>query len=301
MSDSLQHATLTIDRREYTVEWVRRCHAPADAPRLAVVAFLPNPAARRILQVCIDTIKQNTATPYELWVVDNGSPTAQVAGLLEIPGVNVVLSHTQPLPPDQRVRWRQWALRLRGKNQMAWGSYANAVGLEIATRLVDPASRYLMTLHMDSVACHPQWLAYLASKLDDRVAAAGVRLEKARVPAGVLHVLGMLVDFQVMRRLGLDFFPQLPAYDVGDRITVGLRGAGYDVFACANTHTDPSIVQRIGEDSPYASLAVERALDDDSNVIFMHLGRGLPKAANRLSRGVSVAAWVDFAQRYLLA
>lgn len=296
-----QQDTLRIDGRDYTVEWARKIHAPQDAPRLAVVSYLPNPAARRILETCIASIQRMTPTPHELWVVDNHSPAAQRSGLLDLPGVNVALSKTPPLPPERRVLWQRLLQQVRRQDQTAWGSYANAIGLEIARRVIDPDSRYLMTLHMDTVACAPHWLDYLMSKLDNRVVAAGVRMDRGRVPAGVLHVLGMLMDYSVVQRLGLDFFPDLPDYDVGDRITVGLRAAGYEVFACRNTFTDPTLVETIPPDSPYARLGVDRSLDDDGQVIFMHLGRGLPKTAARHDRGVSAAAWVEFAQTHLTA
>jgi hypothetical protein len=298
---AVQQTTFAIDGRDYAVDWARKVHAPDAAPRLVVVSYLPNATARRILQTCLASIQRMTATPHELWVVDNHSPAAQLSGLLELPGVNVALSRTLPLPPERRAPWQRLLQQARGQDQTAWGSYANAIGLEIARRVIDPSSRYLMTLHMDTVACAPHWLDYLLGKLDDRVAAAGVRMERGRVPAGVLHVLGLLMDYAVVQRLGLDFFPDLPAYDVGDRITVGLRAAGYAVFACANTFTDPAVAAALPHDSPYAALTVDRSLDDTGQVIFMHLGRGLPKSANRQGRGVSAAAWVEFAQTYLMA
>jgi hypothetical protein len=48
-------------------------------------------------------------------------------------------------------------------------------------------------------------------------------------------------------------------------------------------------------------LPVDRALDDDGNVIFLHLGRGVRKSALRSSKGVTVEEWIDFADTYLLA
>ncbi len=298
---ALQTTVFSLDGRDYSVEWVRKVHAPDDAPRLVVVSYLPNTAARQILETCIASIQRMTPTPHELWIVDNHSPTAQLSGLMDLPGVNVALSKTLPLPPERRTGWQRLLQQVRRQDQTAWGSYANAIGLEIARRVVEPDSRYLMTLHMDTVACAPHWLDFLIGKLDERVAAAGVRMDRGRVPAGALHVLGLLMDYAVVQRLGLDFYPDLPAYDVGDRITVGLRAAGYDVFACRNTFTDPALAETLPPDSPYAALGVDRSLDDDGQVIFMHLGRGLPKATNRQGRGVSAAAWVEFAQTYLTA
>ena len=87
-----------------------------------------------------------------------------------------------------------------------------------------------MTLHMDTMPCRTGWLSFLQSELGDGIGAAGVRMDRARTPEGVLHVLGCLVDFQLFRRLKLDFLPQLPQYDVGDRVTRALREAGYGVF-----------------------------------------------------------------------
>lgn len=251
--------------------------SPPDVPRLVVVSYLPDPRTAELLRVCLRSIKQNTATPYELWVVDNNSPAEHVEWLLHEGGIRTVFNRTPPAVTN--------------------GSYANAVALEIGAALVDPATKYFMTLHQDIAVVEPTWLGYLLSKFDNNTRAVGVRFDTGRVPEGILHVLGYIVDFQLFRELGLDFFPDLPAYDVGDRVIVGLRRAGYGIFATPNTLWSPELIEKIPPGSPLRDLPVDRSFDNDGRVIFLHLGRGIGKT----STGDTQAGvhWARFARQHL--
>jgi hypothetical protein len=150
-----------------------------------------------------------------------------------------------------------------------------------------------MTMHMDALPCREGWLTFLASKIRGTVAAAGVRMDHARVPDGVLHVLGMFVDLDLVRKLGIDFFPDLPHLDVGDKVTVRLREAGYGVHVCPNTFRTPELIERIDASSPLKRMPVDRSFDDEGNVIFLHLGRGLRKSTGEHVKGMSIAEWVE--------
>ena len=293
---SIATRRVTVDGRVYTARVLRRVCAPPDAPRLVVVSYQPTGPARDVLDVCIQAVQRYTPEPHELWVVDNNSP-ANRHWLLEQPGINVVLNQTEPLPLDRR-GLRRWFLP-KG-SQSDWGSYANAVALEIVAQLIEDDCEILMPMHMDVMPCRTGWLRFLRSKLDDRVRAAGVRMDRSRTPEGVLHVLGYLVDFQLFRRLGLDFFPDLPQFDVGDRVTVALRQAGYDVFACSNTLWQPELVETIPAGSPLRRLGVDRSFDDDGNVIFLHLGRGVRKSSGGHREGISTQDWIRFAREHIL-
>lgn len=293
----LQSTRIRVDGRDYSIHFRRARVQPLHAPRLLVVSHLPTEASRSLLDVCLRSIERHTAQPHETWVVDNNSPWPMARWLLEHPDLNVVLNRTEPIPSQKR-GWR--SLLSRGA-QRKWGSYANAIGLELGVRAVDADTRHLAVLHMDAAPCHSGWLPYLQSKLVGRTAAAGVRMERRRTPDGVLHVLGFLVDFQLFRRLGLDFMPDMPRHDVGDRVTLGLRSAGYEVFACENTHKHPELVARIPASSPFRHLHVDRSLDDEGRVIFLHLGRGVAKSAGSETAGVSPEEWIALAEKHLLA
>ncbi len=293
---------IVIDGKSYATHILRRVSLSPTAHRLVVVSHLPNALSVRILETCIRSITRFTSQQHELWVVDNNSPEEYLAIFSDLPVVNVILNRTEPVP-----------LQSEGidnlASQLEWGSYANAVGLELALRVIDPGTRYLMTLHMDSIPCHPTWLSFLTSRLTSEghntslvrkgVAAAGVRMDRTRTPEGVLHVLGCLVDYQVFRSLGLSFFPELPSFDVGDKVTIELRKAGYEVFACRNTLWEPELQNKIDSRSPWYSVPVDRALDNDNRVIFCHLGRGVRKSSGCFSKGAGVDDWLQAAHKNL--
>jgi hypothetical protein len=153
---------------------------------------------------------------------------------------------------------------------------------------------------MDTAPCREGWLSFLTSKINDQVKAAGVRLERSRTAEGVLHVLGYVVDFQLFQTLKLDFLPQLPQYDVGDRVTITLREAGYHVFACQNTASDPMLANEIPLSSPLHDLPVDRCFNDTGEVIFLHLGRAIVKSFRSPHRGTSPETWINFIKHNLL-
>lgn len=288
-----------IDGRKNYLEVVRKVEVGLDKPRLIIPAYQPTDAARRILKICIDGIKKMTVKgSYELWVVDNNSPWNNCSWLLDCPGINVALCRTKPVPKEERgimSRLRFWI------DQQKWGSYANALGIELALQLIDPGVEKVMTLHMDTLPCDPSWLEYLASKLNGRVKASGVCLEHHRTKDGVLHVLGCIVDYQVARELKLSYWPELPGFDVGDKITLDLKKVGYEIFSCPNTYEEPSLAETIPGGSPLRNLQVVRSFDDAGRVIFLHLGRGIPKASdNYAGKAASLDDWEKFAKENIM-
>jgi hypothetical protein len=291
MEDRITREVVGLDGLKYALRVRRVQPKPPDAVRLLIPAYQPNETASRILRACITSIQKFThPDDYEMWVTDSNSPSGRADWLLDVPGINVVLSGTEPRPTTERAPWRRAAF---WRNQTKWGSYANAAGLELGIRLIAPQSRLVMTLHMDVMVCHHNWLGYLRSKLTSQTLAVGVCMERHRIPEGVLHVLGCLFDHAVARKLGVDFFPAFPMCDTGDRITVALREAGYGVFACQNTYENPEYAERIEPGSLLRHLNVVRVFDDAWNVIFMHLGRGIPKAGQRYSgKTASAEEWI---------
>jgi hypothetical protein len=293
---------LRIDGMDYDLDVTQSVSEPATAPRLVVVSYLPNQTAVQILRVCIATIQKFTAIPYELWVIDNHSPPEYARFLATIPDINVVYNHRTPTPVHKQSWQRRLYERVKRLNRpRRWGSYANGVALEIAARLIDPQSLYFMTLHMDVMPCRRHWLSFLLGKLKSGLAAAGVRMDTRRTPEGVLHVLGCLIDFQLFMELNLSFMPELPQYDVGDKTTVELRRHGHEVYACRNTIWDAGLIEQISMDSPFRHFNVDRALDDQGRVIFLHLGRGIRKSSEEYGSGMSAQEWLNFAEKHLLA
>lgn len=296
-TNRLQPQRLTVDGRSYRLDVLRQVVQPPEAPRLVVVGYQPAPTASAMLRACIRAVQRFTPEPHELWIIDNHSHRQHARWLLEHPGINVVLNYTEPLAPPYRTPWGFWQ---RGKQrQRLSGSYANALALELAVRLIDPQSHYLMPLHMDTMPCLEGWLSHLQAQIGGTVGAAGVRMDTARLPEGVLHVLGYMVDFQLFRRLKLDFLPDLPTYDVGDRVTVDLRRAGYEVVASPNSLWQPDLIDQLPADSPLRQLHVDRSFNQAGEVFFLHLGRGVSKAAGERRKGTTPQEWLAFAETLL--
>jgi hypothetical protein len=289
-------SNLQIDGRQYEVQVIRNVSLPSDAPRLIVISRQVNEISTNLVRICVETIQHLTPEPHELWVVDNNSPRENLAWLLEWPAINVALIRTEPRPPEARTIEDE----ADPEGQLTWDSYSNAIGLEAAVRLISPESQYLMALHMDTMPCRRGWLTYLKSRIKDEVRAAGVRMDRTRTPEGILHVLGYIVDFQLFKRLQLDFLPDLPALDVGDKVTRRLREEGYEVFACPNTLWEPDLAAQIPVSSPLREFRVDRAFDDDGHVIFLHLGRGVRKSIGVHQRGTMADEWIRVAREHLL-
>jgi hypothetical protein len=279
-----------IDGREYSLQVYRNKILPPEVPRLIIPAYIPNRIALEILAICIQSIKKFTQSPHEIWIADNNSPSKYSTWLTKQPDINLILNKTTPIPPGKSLFW---AFR-SSKYQYLWGSYANAVGLEISLRFIDPDTSKILTLHMDTLACHDNWLPFLTSKLGDQVKASGYRLERHRHPEGVLHVLGCLFDYQLFRNLNVDFFPQLPRIDVGDKITLAFRKAGYQVYACADKQEQINSVKRMPV--YFRNINVDRFLDDQNNVIFLHLGRGVRKSIGKHTSGFTPSDWINMAK-----
>ncbi|MGB7337354.1 MAG: hypothetical protein WBC91_00565 [Phototrophicaceae bacterium] len=290
--------TIKLDGRSYRVTIQQNVISDASVPRLIIPAYLPNDTASDILKVCIGSIQQLTDAPYELWVVDNFSPNDNGAWLLNEPNINVILNHTLPIPPKMR-RW--WHRFQKPKQDLkSWGSYNNAIGLELASAMIPNSTQWVMTLHMDTMVTSKNWLSDLLSETNEKVRAIGVRLDTARTQDGILHILGCLFDYQLFCSLSLDFYPDLPQYDVGDRISVRFKETGYDIKAYRNSLWQPDLIDLLPPASPYRDLMVDRTFDDNDNVFFLHLGRGVLKSDGSFHKGTTPKGWIDFAQEYIL-
>lgn len=271
--------TMTIDGLNYELSVHQSVRQPPAAPRLLIVSYLPNPLAGEILRTCLRSLETFTSQPHEVWVIDNASPPKHSGWLRDWSGINLIINHTPPIPLAGRGVWARFR-----KKKWRWlvASYQNALALEIATRVIDPQTHFIMPLHMDVMMTHESWLPFLLSRLTDKVRAAGMLMERTRFSEGVLHVHSLLVDFQLYRQLGLDFLPDLPTLDVGDKITLRLREAGYEVYACRNSQEDSSALELLSEKSlcyefnKYTSL--DRAFDAEGELIQLHFGRGVIKS-----------------------
>jgi len=277
---------ITIENYEYKIFLKKQIVLAKEYPRLIIVSYLPVKETIKLIKISISTIKKYTTIPYELWVIDNNSPIKNLKWLLRQKGINLVLNRKTPKPPDDKFR----------------ESYSNGIALEIARQLVDPETKYFMTLHQDIAVCNNSWLEFLLSKFNDKTKAVGVRLDRKRVTDGVLHVLGYIVDLQIILKNKLSFIPHLPEYDVGDKLIVDLKNMGYEIHASPNTLWEPELVEKIDNNSPLKTLKADRSFNDEGNIFFLHLGRGVLKSqkdSNYFNKTI-IEVWYKIIKRYYL-
>jgi hypothetical protein len=280
--------------RTYPIRVIRRVTAPTESPRLVVVAFQPNETAREILRLCLESIRRYTPEEHELWVVDNASPMENAQWLEKEPAVNVIFNQSKPAPRINLFR------KLFGSGEAPYlGSYANAVALELAAQVINPDTKLMMTLHMDTMPCQTGWLGYLIGHLDENVRCVGVRLDTARMKA--VHVLGMLFDFSLFRKLSITFAHDMPKHDTGDNISLSFVRAGFSIWACSNSLWEPELLEGLPADSPYRNIRVDRSFDDKGRVIFLHLGRGIFKSYGDVTTDkTSPDQWIRFGKEIVL-
>jgi hypothetical protein len=239
---------------------------------------IPNPDsdAVHIVQPChnsfemtklsADCIKKFTDTPYILWIVANFCDSNTKRQLSKLSGINLIFNHTKI-----GTFFHPWYRTPYG------GSLANGVALEIAAEVID--GKYMFVMHNDALPVKNGWLSFLKSKLNNRVKIAGVSQDKTRVNA--VHQSGFLVESDLCRELRLSYMPDMPKYDDGDAITLGLRYYGFDSFVCKNTFNNPETVAWL--DSPiYPDFlrdytGFDRCFNDSGELIYLHLGRGTKK------------------------
>lgn len=271
---------VTYGDMTYNIEVLRQQMAPPTAPKLITVCYNTTESGVLVTKACVDAVLKMTPEPFELWVVDNASPAEHSQWLRETPGINVIINQTPPIPKQKQSRLARMGLkRVDADAQMKVGSYANAIGLELGVHFIDDATEHVFVMHNDVLPLQPYWLSFLQSKLTKQVRAIGMLRDKHPERIEALHVSGLLFDYQLFRQLDVDFFPQLPRLDVGDRITEAFEEAGYITEHCRNTYNEPESEAWLPDNKWRDKLPhVAWSFDDNQVPIYVHLARGTPKS-----------------------
>tara|TARA_R100001594_G_scaffold63003_2_gene97399 strand:- start:7874 stop:8632 length:759 start_codon:yes stop_codon:yes gene_type:complete len=181
------------------------------------------------------------------------------------------------------------------------GSLANAEALTVGMEKVE--NEYVFMCHNDVVACHESWMQYFMSKIEEGKSLVGISKDPHKDRIGAVHQSGLLVKTEIAKAVSL--YPEYSKsgqmlLDVGDNMTKYCRDNGLDYFICNNTFNDPENVELLKEEK-YRNFHVDRILDDDNRVIFLHLGRGIQKYNNQYFKPnrILLPQWVEFTTNLL--
>jgi hypothetical protein len=88
-------------------------------------------------------------------------------------------------------------------------------------------------------------------------------------------------------------------WDVGDHYTQFLRDRGLKYHVCDSTHNDPGIaVARDPARVWGGKMTVDRCVDDQGDVVYMHMGRGALKSVGGYNKPgrTSLDEWLAFSE-----
>jgi len=183
-------------------------------------------------------------------------------------------------------------------NRYAW---ANAEAIEIG--LKKATSKYIFICHNDVVATSPTWMNSIYDKIKEGYEMVGTRFdnpESQRI--GALHISGMLIN----RELALKTPSIYPEWDdetkswkldVGDAFTRYFRQNNLKYFCFRNTHNRNVDVEL---PYPYNEVPFDRVIDDNNNIIYMHLGRGSLKENSLYWKRNNIDDWKNFIDQEIL-
>jgi hypothetical protein len=181
------------------------------------------------------------------------------------------------------------------------GSEANAIALTKGVENVD--SEYVFVCHNDVAVCHETWMEYLMARVAEGNALVGMCYDSVPERIKAAHQSGILVKASIGRAVSM--YPVNDAsgrmiMDVGDSLTKYCRDHDLKYRICDNTFNNPESVDRITEEK-YREFNVDRALNDNGDVMFMHLGRGTSKYNKEYYRRnrVMMTEWLTFVRQLL--
>lgn len=270
--------------KEYSYDVAIKCDVEDED---AINIVMPCHDGVEITDLAVKCIKKYTNTPYKLWIVDNFSNNKTLRYLKDIPNVNLISNKTKV-----GTFFKPWYRIPYG------GSLCNAIALEIAAKEI--TGKYMFVMHNDCVPIHSEWLNFLKIKLKNKVKIAGFSQDKTRVLA--VHQSGFLFDFELYNKLELTFMHNMPIWDVGDYITIGLENNGYEKFVCESKFNNPHTIDYLIDKPNFLQRRLDIAFNDVSEPLYLHLGRGarFMRELFKKKTHLSKKEWIDNITKYYI-
>lgn len=161
-------------------------------------------------------------------------------------------------------------------------SHGHGSGLEFAKNMID--TEYVFTCHSDVCVTSTTFFDELEKCMKDEVQLAAVCEDTHPDRVRGYHCSGLLVKTEMFNKISM--MPILPKIDTADLLTIHCRENGLKMKMFRNTYNDPDLCDIC--DSPYREMGktcgVDRCLDSNNNVMFIHQGRGTTKTHNMVNR-----------------
>ena len=276
---------------------------------LIVSSYQPNKFTSDVLRSCINSYLRINNQNASLWIVDVGSPNHEfLVKPSEYKNINFVISDHQPRSWSGIPFRKKLLSKLLLKKKPRSGSYANGFTLNLGYEVFQEIQynpEFVMTLQSDVLFTKKTILEDLINLFDKETAAVGVREQpNFGQKVNILHSLGCLWKNSVLRELGGDFMPNMPEWDVGEKIINSALNFGYKTKSLECTHcVCPNYKEAIKKivDTEVKNLEnVDRCINENGQVLFMHLGRGIQSSINAFSKKkLTLEKWEKIGLRLL--
>jgi len=157
-------------------------------------------------------------------------------------------------------------------------SHGHGMAFDIGKEKCD--HEYTFVCHSDTCVTSENFFNNFFKKKSEGFDLIGVCYDAHPDRIKAVHCSGYMVKTEILKSTTM--LPQLPRYDTTDFVTKYCRDNNIKVHVFENTYNNPEITSAINE--PFRSwgpkCGVDRCVNDQGEVIFMHLGRGTSKQQN---------------------
>lgn len=159
-------------------------------------------------------------------------------------------------------------------------SRANATGIH--TGLEHAKSEYVFLAHCDTCVTSTMFFKKMIQKIEEGCLMVGTQKRSSWYP-NALHISGIMVKTSIAN--SVNYFPvngKEERLDVGDILTKkceeeNIKYFCFDNTFCENDFFKRDVLKRINKRC-FKNFFADRCVDEEGNVIFMHLGRGISKS-----------------------
>ena len=181
------------------------------------------------------------------------------------------------------------------------GSAANASGVEKGLEYVK--DQWVFIAHCDVCVASELFYSEMFQKIEEGYKLIGTVLDPCKARIGAIHISGYMMGTDMARKI--NFYPRElddgeGRMDVGDEATLYCRQNDIQHYCFENTFNDASLTDVI--DDKYKALYCDRCLNSRWEVIFLHLGRGIPKTEKTYDKPgkTYLEHWIDFCYNEVL-
>jgi len=254
--------------------------------KIQIDFIIPSYKSSVLTPCCVESFERNKAKyDFRYIIIENAADESYKQNILNI---------------SENVLWiNNLSKNTVVNNKHAW---ANAEAIEIG--LKHATAKYVFICHNDVAATNPTWMDSIYNKIQEGYEMVGTRFdnpESQRI--GAIHASGMLINTGLALKTP-SVYPEWDEetrswkLDVGDAFTRYFRQNDLKYFCFRNTHNRNVDFEL---SSPYNQVTFDRVVDDDNNVIYMHLGRGsLKENFGHTKRGKNISDWKNFIDREIL-